>query len=638
MDFVCRAYSITTLFRRSAGMLRRVQQSAVWLVTLLVMMLSSPSLQALTLTSSSDGEAIGSSLGFLMDEQGRIGIEEARQASGSGLFHALGNADEPNFGYTHATLWLHAGLADVSQSREWLLQLAFSSLDEVEVYLFDKQSGALLEHYQTGDTVPFAQRPYIDRQFVFPLTLENERNYDLYLRIRSEGSMTVPLFVWKRASFIHASRESYMAIMLYFGVLLTLVIYNTLLYISLRDRIYLYYLGFVVSIGLAMGAWNGLFFEYLWPDSPRWANLAAVIGFSLTGMFGAIFSRNFLVSGRYSPTLDRLLFYCVVAFALLMMAAPFIHYRYIAMSLSGVGIIFSLIAVASGVHCLQRGQHSARYFLLAWSMLLLGTALLGARNFGLLPTDLLTRYTMQFGSAIEVLLFSFALADRISELSRSKVRAEEEAVAANKTMVETLQRTELELEQRVSEQTRELMTINHQLREQESRLMGLALYDSLTGLANRVLLEERIAEALASANERQQIVALLLIDLDEFKPINDTYGHEVGDEVLRVVAARLQEGVRGSDTVARLGGDEFVIVLPALSDQLAALEIAQSLLQALSNSIKFGDLKLNIGASIGIAYYPDDGMDSAALMHQADMAMYETKRNRRGEDGDIVFA
>jgi len=586
-------------------------------------------LNALTLDNASDGMALGSSLSVLKDPQSQMGIDQVRRADQSGLFHPLHGEDEPNFGYTHSAVWLHATFVNGTTETRWVLELPFAQLDQVEFYLIDKTTGTIINHYRTGDTLPFSERPMVHRHFVFPMELAHNESYEIYMRVRSEGTVTIPLFLWKDSTFARESRNAYMALMLYFGLLLGLFTYNLRLYFSLRDRVYLYYLGFIASIGLGMGAWNGLFFEYLWPDSPRWGNIAAVVGYNLTGMFGAIFSRRFLNSRTFTPLLDRVMKYCTWVFSFLVVAAPLAQYHQIAMMTSAVGILFSIAAVTSGMNCLHHGQRSARYFLLAWSLLLLGTAIFGARNFGLLPTNLFTRYSMQYGSAIEILLFSFALAERISDLRRSKEMAEEAALVAKRRMVELLERAEHELEQRVKERTRELTLINSRLQEQESRLKGLAMYDPLTGLANRRLLDERIEEALSSCSHKSHKVALLLIDLDKFKPVNDTHGHEVGDALLRAIAGRLQSLVRSSDTVARIGGDEFVIVIPGMGDTSRAQQIGENVIRELSQPIAEDEHTLNISASVGMAFYPDDGLNGASLMRQADKAMYEAKRNGR---------
>ena len=504
---------------------------------MLVMVLMAPlSVSALSLDDSRDGTPLGDSLFFLKDETQQMGIEEVRHASANGLFKAIMGGAEPNFSYTHAALWLYTPLTNESNEAHWMLELSFAQLDDVEFYLIDKTTGTTLTHYRTGDTHPFAERPLAHRNFVFPVALAPQGSYELYLRIRSEGTLTLPLVAWKASTFNLASRNAYMAMMLYFGLLLAFFSYNLRLYFSLQDRLYLYYLGYIASFALAIGAWNGLFFEYLWPDLPRWGNIAAEIGYNLTGLFGAIFSRKFLDSRTFSPLLDRIMNYCSWGFAMLVVVTLLGYYQLVSILTSATGIIFAVTAVTSGVYCLHRGQRSARYFLLAWTLLLLGTAIMGARSFGLIPSNTFTRSAMQFGSIIDILLLSFALSERITNLRRDKERAEEEALVTKRSMVELLERTEQELERRVVERTQDLTALNQRLKEQEQRLTGLAMYDALTGLANRTLLDERIDEALSTRVQRTDKVALLLIDhvaRGNQATVRHHVDHAVGDQAER---------------------------------------------------------------------------------------------------------
>jgi len=164
----------------------------------------------------------------------------------------------------------------------------------------------------------------------------------------------------------------------------------------------------------------------------------------------------------------------------------------------------------------------------------------------------------------------------------------------------------------------------------DSRVRYLAHHDMLTGLPNRVQLRQRIPELIDRHAETQLLTAFMMIDLDGFKGVNDTLGHDVGDELLIEVARRLQGMVREADFVARLGGDEFVILLPGLRQADAAEPLAQRVLQRLAEPVQLGDHRLRIGASIGIAFHPQDAQDGDALFKHADIALYAAKAAGRG--------
>ena len=163
---------------------------------------------------------------------------------------------------------------------------------------------------------------------------------------------------------------------------------------------------------------------------------------------------------------------------------------------------------------------------------------------------------------------------------------------------------------------------------EELRVFRLAHHDALTELPNRALFDDRVVEAFKRAMRHQEKLALLFVDLDRFKPINDTYGHAVGDEVLKQVATRLRASLRATDTVARVGGDEFMVLVEELSDGRKVEDIRSKLQHDLSQPLWVARHELSVGASIGAAVYPDDGTEIADLMVFADRDMYDRKKGR----------
>jgi diguanylate cyclase (GGDEF)-like protein len=167
------------------------------------------------------------------------------------------------------------------------------------------------------------------------------------------------------------------------------------------------------------------------------------------------------------------------------------------------------------------------------------------------------------------------------------------------------------------------------LRESESRFRHMALHDSLTGLATRVLLQDRLKAAVETARRHRAGIALLMVDLDKFKQINDTYGHQFGDEVLCATADRLLEVVRKSDTVARIGGDEFVVLLPDVQEMQIAERIAANIVEKMATPVESGGVVAPVSVSVGVCSVSVDNLDSDALMQGADTALYEAKAGGR---------
>jgi diguanylate cyclase (GGDEF)-like protein/PAS domain S-box-containing protein len=166
-------------------------------------------------------------------------------------------------------------------------------------------------------------------------------------------------------------------------------------------------------------------------------------------------------------------------------------------------------------------------------------------------------------------------------------------------------------------------------RQYEEEIKHLAYHDALTGLPNRVLLSDRLAQTLAQSSRNRTQGALMILDLDNFKDINDTLGHSMGDLLLQAVSARLRDSVRKSDTVSRMGGDEFVLLLPKITSPESATVIARKIIRAFHNSFDCTGNTLQITPSIGIAVFPDDGVDEETLLKKADIALYRAKEEGR---------
>ncbi len=394
----------------------------------------------------------------LEDPTGRLGIADVERPEVAAEFGRVTGDTDLNFGFTKSVYWLRVNLApEASAATHWLLEIAYPSLDLVEYF---SRHGDVLLHQRAGDLAPFSARPFEHRNLVFPVELTPGTAQTLYLRVSSEGSLTLPLTLWSPTALHAHDQGVYGLLAVYFGMLLALGLYNLLLYFSLRERIYLTYVACVAWMTVAQLSLVGLGNQYIWADLPWWGNIALPVGFSLTGYFGASFTRQFLHTKQVSPGFDRFIQFLQLSFILNVLITAFASYRIGGIGTALLGTLFTISAVASGLLALKRGQPGARLFLVAWTLLLLGEAMLSMRTLGWLPTNLVTSYGMQFGSAFELLLFSFALADRIQAMRRGKERAQADALRAETIAREALQRSEKELEERISLRTAELAESN----------------------------------------------------------------------------------------------------------------------------------------------------------------------------------
>jgi len=543
-----------------------------------------------------------------------------------------GNASA-NFGLTRSAFWFSVTLcAEPAAPSRWLLEFAYPSTDSIELYV--PQPGGWFEKMASGDLLPFTARPFPHRNHVFPVDLQPGVPLTLYLRVASAGTVSVPVHLWRPEALWQHDQANYSSLSLYFGMLIGLLLYNLLLYMSLRDRLFLTYVAFVASMAVGQAGLSGLGAQFLWPDWTWWINVSPLVGTSASGLFATMFARSFLSTADKLPRLDRVLIALAVLFLLIVPTAMFLPYRISAWMVNIVGTLFSVLVVVTGAASLRQGHPGARYFLLAWTVLLVSAGVISLHNLGMLPSNPFTTNSLLIGSAVEMLLLSFALADRINVTRLEKEQAQATALATEQLMVEALRQSERQLEARVAERTSELEKTNARLKDNEQLLERQAQHDVLTGLANRKLFNDRLSGAIERAKRSGGGFALLMLDLDGFKKINDNHGHAAGDALLVSVANRLRAAVRAADTVARVGGDEFVLILESLDETGEAAMIREKLAGLLSEPITLaGGDKVRVGASIGLALYPRDGTDPEKLFNYADRAMYESKGKRRRPGG-----
>ncbi|HEX7812455.1 MAG TPA: 7TM diverse intracellular signaling domain-containing protein, partial [Burkholderiales bacterium] len=362
-------------------------------------------------------------LAYLEDPSRQLTLADLTHPAVNYRFNASPAHESLNFGYSASAYWLRLPLqVEPGAAREWLLEFAYPSLDSVEVFAPDANGG--YRRLEAGDHQPFSARPYPHRNLVFPVALLPGKEQVIYVRVTSDGNLTMPATLWTPEALHQNDLRTYPLFALYYGALGALAIYNLLLFFLIRDRRHLEYAAFAGCMIIGQASLNGFSNQFLWPESPVWGNGVFPAAMAATGFFGALFTRSFLETRRTAPGLDKLVLVCVAWFAIAAVGPFVFPYRLAAINVSLSGISFALLAVAGGVLCLMRNGPGARFFLIAWALLLVGVAVTGARNFGWLPTNDLTSYAMQIGSALEMLLLSSALADRINSIRKEKERAQ----------------------------------------------------------------------------------------------------------------------------------------------------------------------------------------------------------------------
>lgn len=530
-----------------------------------------------------------------------------------------------SYGYTRSAYWLRLTLRNAGdRPLDRFLEIGYARLADVRFH--QPVADGAYQTLITGSVLPFATRPYKNRFFVFPVTLPAHSEQVYYLRLQAMSSILVPARLWEPQALHTYERNDYIAQAWYFGMATAMILFNLLLFIALRDVIYLQYVSFVTCMAFSMSAQNGLSKEFLWPNSPLWSVISTATGYSLTLAAMLVFMRRMLDTEQIIPKFDRLLKALVNFFLFFPIMFVISAQTFLKPAVQFYGIVLILI-IGIGLYCAVKRQRSAYFFVGAFAIFCFGGIIGIMAALKLLPANILTMNALQFGSALEMLLLAIALADRFNMIRREKEKAQREALEAQQLLVENLKSSEHMLEVRVAERTDELQILNRKLK-------ALSTTDGLTGIANRRRFDKVLVNEWNRAARLNQPLALAMLDVDWFKKYNDHYGHQQGDECLRSVAGVLAANIcRTGDLVARYGGEEFVFIAPA-TDGATALDMARKVCAALQSLALPHELSEfgSVTASIGVAAIaPKEGESPEALVKAADEALYRAKELGRNQ-------
>ncbi len=507
-----------------------------------------------------------------------------------------------NLGKTDSSVWVHLRVHDSNPGPEknlWILELAFARLARVNIHLVE--DGRLLQRSDIGYEHPMSVRELTHNFFAWPLQPEPGRTYDLYLNVmRKGGGIQIPLTVHRGAEFARYVSESNQFYGMYFGIMLAMLVYNIFLLVSVGNRAYLYYILHIVGTFCTFQILNGYAFLYWWPATPILNEYGIQIAVCLSAMAALLFVRHYVEVRRYSRWINSIIsLMLVIGWSIIGIRLLTPEPMILSAGLFIAGA--SLLMMSICLYCWYRGSRPAGFFLLAWTVFLTGALLHMLTLMGLFPHNALSTYAVIIGSALEVLLLSLGLADRINAEKRARYIA-------------------------LQEKHQAIVSLN----EAEARLVQRALHSATTGLPNRAFLRS----VLESACRRpQEPFALLLISMNNFHEFNKTLGHSNGDAILGLIAERLeklvqpqQDVIRIEDTqqqshrLACIEGVTFAVLLrdPA-STQLQ--EFALRIQEQIEKPFDFQGMTLDVNAAVGIARFPEHGTNPEDLLRNAHIAL-----------------
>lgn len=370
----------------------------------------------LVLHATTASAPLAGHIDILEDKAGQLTIKEVSAPAAAALFKP-DPRPVPHFGYTSAVYWVRFTIDNEAVAeKRWLLELNFPLANYLDFYA--PATGSGFERMQAGAMRPMSIRKFQHRNPVFPVFIDGS-GQTFYLRIDARGRTLLPLTLWTPEAFARMDSRRNMVHGCYFGAMMVMFVYNLFVFLSLRDKNYLFYIIDIFCFALFVFFSNGFLIEFISGDTPL-INTYAPLNVAFGLFAGLLFSRNFLDTARNAPFIDRifkiLLWVAFLSIPAFFVVPPDFWKRAIAVVTGGA----SIFGLTAGVICFRRRYHPARYFVAARSfrMLGIGSFVFGANN--LLATSLLTNFGLQIGSILEVLLTSFALADRISIMRRER--------------------------------------------------------------------------------------------------------------------------------------------------------------------------------------------------------------------------
>ena len=374
------------------------------------------------------------------------------------------------------------------------------------------------------------------------------------------------------------------------GLALALLAYSLAHWLSLRDPLFAAYALMLLGTSIFLADLTGLSQQLLLTDRVGMLAKVSPMSVLLALAAGSRFVVLSLQTQAHSPRVHRCLILVgnLAALALVLSIVGVLDYRGGQLVAVVLGPMAPLLAIPAAWHLASKGNQAARYMLVGWCVYTVGALNMACVLRGWFPANNLTLNLFQWTAMVEMLVWL-----RVLGLHTEAVRRDAE-------------RSELE----------------------RAALVAMAHTDALTGLPNRRGLQQALAAALPVV-QGQQALALFLLDLDGFKPVNDRLGHDAGDALLVQVGQRLRAQVRQGDLVARLGGDEFVIMAPGIASESDAMVLGRKLLDAFNQPFDVVGQTCRVGLTIGFALAPHDGTDADHLLKRADAAMYAGKQAGR---------
>lgn len=432
---------------------------------------------------------------ILKDSAANISFEQAKE---SNLFMLHQQSIAPNLGFTSNNYWFKFIITNTQAKQSRVLEFAYPFFNRLDVYI--PSFNGSYKKTSVGDHYPFSARPFKHKNFLFDLNFESGETKIIYAYLHCNGEATsFPVKVWTKHDYLRNNYEEHLALGIYYGIVLFVFFFSAFLWFIVKERYQFYYFLYIIGVAVFQLSLDGLAFEYLWPNNVWFANHVIPLSGSFTIFALILFVVSLLKTNIHTPIIHKILM-VLLGIDMVFFVMSFIPNATYSIALMGLNLIavpINILILVSAIISYRMGISTAKYFLVAFSLLILGILAALFKNFGILPRVFLTEYSIQIGSAIELIMLSLALAENVKLLKAEKEEAQALLFEELKEKSRLQELANIELEQKVVERTAEIQLQKEVIEEKNNDITASINY----ALKIQEAILPREEELKASLNE-----------------------------------------------------------------------------------------------------------------------------------------